>query len=147
MIRYFEDDTWLTSAGSNVGASSRDDGLKPATVAAMVRCGVDLFGFDQLMPQDDRLKAAVWSWADGEDPSRCGAQRPSDGRWVARACTEQRRFVCRSADGSFSLTARAVPAVKTPKNCGAPRTGRENEQARAAAGGATVWVWGAQSKR
>ncbi|HEX8208047.1 MAG TPA: hypothetical protein VF587_18425, partial [Solirubrobacteraceae bacterium] len=66
MVRYFEDDTWLTSAGSNAGAASRDDGLTPETVAAMIRCGVDLFGFDQLVPGDARVMAAVWCWAEDE---------------------------------------------------------------------------------
>ena len=143
MVRYFEDDTWLTSAASNTGAASRDDGLTPATVAAMVRCGVDLFGFDQLMPQDARHDALVWSWAEGSEPSsRCGAQRSSDGRWVARPCRERRLFVCREGDGTFSVTEKRLRGDRRPSGCGAPRTGRENEQARAAAGGADVWVWG-----
>jgi hypothetical protein len=146
MIRYFEDDTWLTSAASNTGASSRDDGLKPATVAAMVRCGVDLFGFDQLMAGDARHDALVWSWADGEEPSaRCGAMR-SDGRWVADSCGEKRRFVCRSPDGSFALSGKRLRGDRRPAGCGAPRTGRENEQARAAAGGTDAWVWGASRR-
>ena len=148
MIRYFEDDTWLTSAASNTGAASRDDGLKPSTVAAMVRCGVDLFGFDQLMPGDERLDAMVWSWAEGESPSsRCGAQRPSDGRWVAEPCRERRPLLCRDTDGSFSLSAKFVRGDRRPAGCGSPRTGRENQQARAAAGGAAVWVWGPAKKR
>ena len=142
MIRYFEDDTWLTSAGSNTPAASRDDGLTPETVAAMTRCGVDLLGFDQLMPQDERLDAAVWSWAEGSEPSsRCGALRPSDGRWFADACRERKRFVCRSGDGSFTLTRRPYRGDRPPDHCGAPRTGRENELARAAAGRRPVWVW------
>ena len=146
MIRYFEDDTWLTSASSNAGAATRDDGLTPATTAAMVRCGVDLLGFDQLMPNDARHDAFVWSWAEGSEPSaRCGAQRPSDGRWVARPCGEKRRVVCRSADGSFTLSQKRVRGDELPLGCGAPRTGWENEQARAAANGADVWVWGAVS--
>lgn len=147
IIRYFEDDTWLTSATSNTGATSRDDGLKPATVAAMVRCGVDLFGFDQLTANDDRHDAFVWSWAEGSEPSsRCGAQRPSDGRWVARPCGERRRFVCRSSGGSFALSGKRLRGDKPPAGCGAPRTGRENEQARTAASGAEVWVWGARRR-
>jgi hypothetical protein len=148
MIRYFEDDTWLTSAGSNVGASSRDDGLKPATVAAMTRCGVDLLGFDQLAPQDARLDAAVWSWAEDESPSSaCAVQRPSDGRWLARSCKQRHPFACRAADGSYFLVRTPVRGDKAPKGCGAPRTGRENEQARLAAGGRTAWIWSPTSKR
>ena len=66
MIRFYEDSTWLTAQAEVAGQSSKDDGLKPDTVREMVRCGVDLFGFDQLVPGDDRLEALAWSLADGE---------------------------------------------------------------------------------
>jgi hypothetical protein len=148
IVRYFEDDTWLTSAASNTPAASRDDGLTPETVAMMMRCGVDLLGFDQLLANDARHDAAVWSWAEGEEPSsQCGALRPSDGRWVAAPCTQRHRFVCRSADGSFSLSGKATRGDNPPKGCDAPRTGRENELARAAAGDAAVWVWSSRTRR
>src|SRR6185312_16004608 len=66
LVRYFEDSTWLTTAAANVGQSSVDDGITPATAAAMTRCGVDLISMDQLQPGDERLAALVWSWAPGE---------------------------------------------------------------------------------
>jgi hypothetical protein len=119
IVRYFEDSTWLTDGASAVGQSTRDDGLTPATTAALVRCGVDLLGFDQLLPDDGRLAAAVWSWAPGEPRlgggRRCVVQRPSDGRWEARRC-------------STKLGA-AAPT---------PHTGYENEQLRVASGGKPV---------
>ena len=141
IVRYFEDDTWLTSAGSNAGAASRDDGLTPETVAAMTRCGVDLTGFDQLTPADGRLAASVWSWAEGEAvDDACAAQRPSDGRWIGDRCRTRRPFVCRAADGTFALSPTPLPGNRRLRGCGAPRTGYENEQARVAAGGRTVWL-------
>jgi hypothetical protein len=119
IVRYFEDSTWLTEGASYVGQSTRDDGLTPATTAALVRCGVDLLGFDQLLPDDGRLAAAVWSWAPGEPRAgggrRCVVQRPSDGRWEARRCGNK-----------------LGPAAATP------RTGYENEQLRVAADGKPV---------
>lgn len=140
IVRYFEDDTWLTSAASNTPAASRDDGIDAATAAEMTRCGVDLLGFDQLAASDDRLDAVVWSWAPGQDPgARCGAQRPADGRWVAAPCRAHHRFVCRTGSG-FSLSRKRARGDRPPSGCGLPRTGRENEQARAAAGGRTVWL-------
>ena len=141
IVRYFEDDTWLTSAASNAGASERDDGLTPETTAAMVRCGVDLTGFDQLTPTDGRLDAHVWSFAPGEDVSAaCVAQRPSDGRWVGEPCRSKHRFVCRNADGTFTRTKTHLRGDRPPAGCGAPRTGYENEQARIAAAGRPVWL-------
>jgi hypothetical protein len=84
-----------------------------------VRCGVDLLGFDQLLPGDGRLDAAVWSWAPGEPRlgggRRCVVQRPADGRWEARRCS-----------------------AKLGKASPTPRTGYENEQLRIAAGGKPV---------
>src|SRR3954469_13094106 len=67
LVRYYEDSTWLSSTvdGGEPG------GLTPEIAAAMARCGVDLFGFDQLLPRDGRLDALVWSWA--PDEPRAGA--------------------------------------------------------------------------
>jgi hypothetical protein len=122
LVRYYEDSTFLTDGASYVGQSTRDDGLTPATTTALVRCGVDLLGFDQLLPEDGRLEAAAWSWAHpppGEPRSgasrRCIVQRPSDGRWEMRRCS-----------------AKYGPAQ------GVPLTGYENERLRAAAGGKPV---------
>jgi hypothetical protein len=118
LVRYYEDSTFLTDGGSYVGQSTRDDGLTPATTTALVRCGVDLLGFDQLLPDDGRLDAAVWSWAPGEPRAgagRCVVQRPSDGRWEARHCSARYG------------TAQPVP-----------HTGYENELLREAAGGKPV---------
>ena len=118
LVRYYEDSTFLTDGASYVGQSTRDDGLTPATTTALVRCGVDLLGFDQLLPGDGRLDAAVWSWAPGEPrrgAGRCVIQRPTDARWEARPCS------------SRYGTAQPVP-----------RTGYENWQLHDAAGGRPV---------
>jgi hypothetical protein len=118
LVRYYEDSTFLTDGASYVGQSTRDDGLTPATTTALVRCGVELLGFDQLLPDDGRLDAAVWSWAPGEPRAgagRCVVQRPSDGRWEMRRCSKK--------------LGAAQPV---------PRTGYENERLRAAAGGKPV---------
>ncbi|HEV2814400.1 MAG TPA: hypothetical protein VGW10_14185 [Solirubrobacteraceae bacterium] len=140
IVRYFEDDTWLTSAASNTGAASRDDGIDAETAAEMIRCGVDLLGMDQLTADDARLDALVWSWAQGEDVGAgCAALRPADGRWTAERCATKRHFACRSASG-FTLTAKRLRGDRPPAGCGAPRTGYENEQARAAADGRSVWL-------
>ncbi|HEX2088267.1 MAG TPA: hypothetical protein VHF89_21455 [Solirubrobacteraceae bacterium] len=140
LIRYYEDDTWLTSAASNTPAASRDDGIDADTARLMTTCGVDLLGFDQLTADDARLDALVWSWAEGENvAAECAVLRPEDGRWEARRCRTKRPFACRSGSG-FALTARAYRGDKAPRGCDPPRTGRENELAEAAAAGDAVWL-------
>lgn len=136
MIRYFEDSTFVTSTGSTVGAAGTDDGLTPATTAAMMRCGVDLTGFDQLLPDDGRLEASVWSWAEGEPDGSgaCAVQRGADGRWETAGCASAKRpAACRTADGDWLVTAKAVKRKQASRACAkegaafaVPRTGHEN---------------------
>lgn len=139
MVRYFEDSTQITAGGSVVGASTRDDGITPATAAAMARCGVDLLGLDQLTLDDPRLDALVWSWAPGEPFSGdCAVQR-ADARWETRACTGRHQAACRAADGSWRLTPRAERRSNAASACAresavfaAPRTGYEGQLLRVA---------------
>jgi hypothetical protein len=165
MVRYFEDSTKVTAGGSVVGATTRDDGITPATAAAMARCGVDLLGLDQLSVGDPRLDALVWSWAP-EEPAGgdCAVQR-ADARWEAGACSGRRRAACRAADGSWRLTPRAEPRSNAARACAAqsavfaaPRTGYEGQLLRVAmeaAGANETWLgltrtgesWGALDPR
>ena len=146
LVRYYEDSTWLTTAGANVGQSSLDDGITPATAAAMTRCGVDLIGLDQLQPGDERLGALVWSWAPGEPSAGgCVVQR-ADGRWASSACQARRPAACRRADGTWTTT-EAVPAAAAAGACrdehatfAPPRTGYENARLRTDAAGDIVWL-------
>ncbi len=155
MVRYFEDSTQVTRGGSVVGATTRDDGITPATAAAMARCGVDLLGLDQLTAGDPRLDALVWSWAAGEPLSGdCAVQR-ADARWEARACRGRHPAACRAADGSWRLTPRAEPSWNAARACAsasaafaAPRTGYEGQLLRVAmeaAGAREAWLGLARS--
>jgi hypothetical protein len=146
LIRYFEDSTWLSTGASQLDGSE-GDGITPANAAAMTRCGVDLLGFDQLVPGDARLDAVVWSWAQGE-PSRgrCAAMAP-DGRWVSTGCNAKLRAACRRPDGSWLITDRPVKQAVAAERCAGsgatfavPRTGFENESLALAAGGARAWL-------
>jgi hypothetical protein len=154
MIRYYEDSTFVTSAGStgNAAATS-DDGITPATAAAMTRCGVDLFGLDQLLPDDGRLESLVWSWAKDEPTAgkRCAVQRRSDARWAATACAGKRIAACLKPDGRWLVTKRAVKRKKARRACrkrgaafAVPRTGYENQELRYAtpvpAKGDATWL-------
>jgi hypothetical protein len=117
----------------------------------MVRCGVDLIGFDQILPGDGRLDALAWSWA-RDEPSRasyCAIQR-GDGRWISRRCTKRQQVACRRADGVWVVTLASVPHAASAAACrqvgGAPalpRTGAENvalREAAQAAGAGAVWL-------
>jgi hypothetical protein len=150
MVRYFEDSTKVTAGGSVAGASERDDGITPATAAAMARCGVDLLGLDQLTPGDPRLDALVWSWAPGQ-PGRgdCAVQR-ANARWEALPCGGRHRAACRAADGSWLVTPRAEARPNAARACAsqsallaAPRTGYEGQLLRVAmeaAGAGDAWL-------
>jgi hypothetical protein len=169
LVRYYEDSTWLTRVASQAGQATTDDGISPETAGRMVRCGVDLLGFDQILPRDGRLEAVAWSWAPGE-PAGGGAcaVQGSDGRWRAHACGERHAAACRATDGTWVVVGPPVPYSAAAVRCGArglrlavPRTGRENalllDAARraGAAGPGGVWLghrlaagrWTAQDPR
>jgi hypothetical protein len=150
LVRYFEDST-LVSTVVDPGQSpqqQRDRSLTPERVGQMTRCGVGLLGLDQILPNDGRIDASIWSWApekpDAEDGA-CTVQR-ADARWVTRPCAERRRAACRIASG-WASTGTPVPFAASPGACRAiggtpalPRTGYENELLRQAAGEAGVWL-------
>lgn len=148
IVRYFEDSTFVTAAGSNAGAAETDDGITPETAGRMVRCGVDLIGFDQILPQDGRLEAAVWSWAQGHPDGHGGcAAMSATGRWHARPCRERRRAAYRREDGSWTVTPGKVRHAHAIRLCrsrratfAVPRTGAENELVRAARRKGSVWL-------
>lgn len=143
LVRYYEDSTWLTAT-----AGGPDDGIGPDTVRAMLDCGVDLIGFDQILPRDGRLDAAVWSWADGQPSADegCTVQGGEDGRWRSESCRRKHRAACRSAAGDWTVPARRVKRSSAAALCsdaglqlGTPRTAHENRLLEDRGAG-TVWL-------
>jgi phosphatidylinositol-specific phospholipase C-like protein len=149
LVRYFEDSTQLTAV-----AGEPDDGITPETAAAMARCGVDLFGLDQLVPDDPRVEALVWSWAPGEpNGGRCAAQvlrkRFPFGRWRAQKCSKLHRVACRK-QGRWLVPRTRIVSRAASEVCAehrateaVPRTGFEAQRLRLAmkrARTATVWL-------
>jgi hypothetical protein len=152
LVRYFEDSTFVAQAVSPTTSPAQATArrLAPDKVAAMTACGVDLFGFDQLLPDDGRLAATLWSWAPGEPDLARGdcTVELAGGRWQSAACTgpEQHPAACRAADGTWRMSA-AVPRPAAKAACGAaggifdvPRSGEQDTALRAAAGSATTWL-------
>jgi hypothetical protein len=68
-------------------------------VAEMVRCGVDLLGFDQILPDDGRLEAAVWTWSDGAPGKGSCAAQTADGFETISCKKAKLPYACRTADG------------------------------------------------
>ena len=146
--REFEDSTWLTAMtgdGSNHLST-------PATVAKMVQCGTNIIGLDQLTPQDPRLPALVWSWAQNEPAAGAGncAYQGADGRFHPGGCTDTHHFACVDGSGAWHVTTALGPWSAGSTLCGAqfkgshfavPANGLRNQQLGAAKGSSsTVWV-------
>jgi hypothetical protein len=148
LVRYYEDSTLVRVLTAPATPPADPERLTPAKTAAMTACGVNLFGFDQLLPDDGRLTATIWSWADGEPAASggaCAAQR-GDGRWARRPCAARLRAPCRRG-GQWMLTRRPLTFDAARRRCraigarlGVPRSGDENARLRALAAGAEVWI-------
>jgi hypothetical protein len=153
--RYFEDSTWVAAtAGSNPVTSSLGgtSTISRDATARMVRCGVNIVGFDQLTPEDPRLAALVWSWA--PDQPAAGAHgcayQGGDTRWqLDTDCGTKRVAACVSASGAWSVTTRPVQWAQAPRACAtsfpgstfaAPPNGLRNAQLAGAARSTQVWV-------
>lgn len=145
-IRYFED-----GRPSQARTTAR---ITAPIAAEMARCGVDLLGLDQLMPNDPRLSALVWSWARGEPRhGRCAVQRSKRRagrtRWKAARCRRLHRPACRKKD-RWLVRPQAVPEKRARAACreshakfAVPRTGYEAQLLRKAmrrAGAGRVWL-------
>src|SRR5947209_7645420 len=133
LVRYYEDSTFVSAATgpTESPAQAQDQMLTPQRVADMTGCGVDLFGFDQILPDDGRIEASIWSWAPDQPDAtggRCTLQR-GDGRWVTASCQGLHPAACRTATG-WTVTAQAIPYEAAAPTCrGAfdlPRTGYDN---------------------
>ena len=104
--RWFGDDTFVTAL------TSHDQNITAATTAEMVRCGVNIIGFDQLTPEDGRLAALVWSWTadqalhpSGACAVQDGATGASPGRFEGAPCDQVHPFACLLPDRTWRVTA------------------------------------------
>lgn len=144
-IRHWEDLTWLSAM-----ASGATHPLTPEVTASMVRCGVDMIGFDELGPDDGRLEALIWSWAVDEpviDAEWACAERREDGRFRMSDCTRELPYSCRIANGDWVVPERRGAWDQGDAVCAAvggtfavPPTGWENQRLGVAAGPAPVWL-------
>lgn len=144
-IRYYED-----RRPSQAG----EPRVTPQIASQMARCGVDVLGLDQVMPDDPRLPALVWSWARGQPRhGRCAVQTSRKAklttRWKTLPCREHRLPACRKGH-RWLLGSEAVAEKRGRAECRArhakfavPRTGYEAQLLRKTmrrAGGGEVWL-------
>ncbi len=136
--RFYEDSTKLSAAIDQSNGLAPAP-MTPAVTRAMVNCGADLLGFDQLTAADGRLAATIWSWAEGQ-PSGTGCVLLRK-RFRVAGCGARHRFACRTR-GALTVSPKRAVWSRRPRGCrrAVPRTGYEAAQLRAAAGGKAVWL-------
>jgi hypothetical protein len=131
--RWYEESPFLEAA---TGATQT---LTAAATRKMVRCGVNLTGWDQLTPTDGRLRGFEWSWAKGFPKAghgRCAYQAGS-GRFRTAGCATRLRFACVDRHLDWHVTqargpvrsGRAACASEYPgSRFGVPPNGYRNQQ-------------------
>jgi len=130
--RFFEDSTVLATARQSTAQ------ITAQTTAAMVRCGVNIIGMDQLTTDDPRLAALVWSWAPGQPSTGgCAEQLIGSGRFASAGCGTPLPYACRTPHSGWVVTAESGPwnrgadacAVEYPGSVfGVPNNGYDDAQ-------------------
>ena len=142
-IRTWEDSTWLSAMLDGSRQASTIDAVQ---ASRMVRCGVDMIGFDQLHPFDPRLDAVVWSWAPNQPSGGSCGYAGSDGRFRSDDCSAPRSFACVSGNGAWSVAPAgpwsdgAAACAVTGTTFSVPKSGYANELLKTAASGSEVWL-------
>jgi hypothetical protein len=125
--------------------------LTPNATRRMVRCGVNLTGWDQLTPTDGRLKAFLWSWSRHgmQRAGRCAFQA-ANGRFRAGRCAVPRHYACVDGHLDWHVTAARGPGRDGRHVCsaefpgsrfGVPPNGYRNWQLRHAKARPADTVW------
>jgi hypothetical protein len=147
LVRYFEDSTLVAALEDPTRPPADPEALTPTKVQSMTDCGVNLFGFDQILPEDGRIQASLWSWAPDEPRAGAGGctLQGADGRWVAAPCADSHPAACLTGD-TWTVTT-PVAYADAANACAAagstfalPRSGDQNSRLHAAAGPAGAWV-------
>lgn len=149
VVRYYEDSTFVSALLDPTRPPNNPEALTPLKVQSMTNCGVNLFGLDQLLPEDGRIQATLWSWAPDEPRAGAGncTLQAANSRWVAAPCGDAHPAACQSGTDVWTVTA-PVNFAAAALACNAmgstfalPRTGDQNSRLHAVAtavGGA--WV-------
>lgn len=143
--RWYEESPWLEAM------TDATQVLTASTTAQMVRCGVNIIGFDQLEPFDGRLAALVWSWAQDQPTATGGdcAVQGADSRFRVADCGRRLPFACVDSSLDWHVTKAVGRWQNGAKTCsrefpgssfGVPPNGYRNAQLAAAWTGGDVWL-------
>ncbi|HAU16019.1 MAG: hypothetical protein VXY23_15555 [Pseudomonadota bacterium] len=102
-LRMQEDRTLLSRLVGNAGSR-----ITAPVVANLLDCEINLLGLDKLRPGDGRLRAALWSWAEGQPAAdahgRC-ALHNDDGHFQVAPCAGLLPYSCRDeSSGQWVLS-------------------------------------------
>jgi hypothetical protein len=153
LVRFYEDSTFVSTAAAEGDPGHR---FTPASVEQMVQCGVNLFGLDQADPNDPRLAAMVWSWAENEPRASTTGACAYDGgddRFHSALCSGPAgHFACVDRTGAWFVSRKTGRPVAGAKVCAAERSGarfavpgsgahaQQLREAKAAAGVSAAWL-------
>ncbi|MBV9872225.1 MAG: hypothetical protein JO214_16565 [Frankiaceae bacterium] len=110
--RMFEESPFLEAV------LSASQTFTPAVTRRAVHCGVNLTGWDQLTPNDGRLRAFVWSWSPHQ-PLRRGhcAVQGKHGRFRVADCATRHPFACVDGHLDWHVTSAAGFAWQGARIC------------------------------
>ncbi|TXL61313.1 hypothetical protein [Aeromicrobium terrae] len=148
LVRYFEDTTLVSALLNPTRPPVDPEALTPKKVHSMTQCGVNLFGLDQILPEDGRIQATLWSWAPDEPKAGAGecTLQNADGRWVAAPCADPHPAACSDNGSTWTLTEPVAFADASAACAGLgsefslPRAGDQNARLHAAAGASGAWI-------
>jgi hypothetical protein len=144
--RWYEESPFLEAA------TAASQTLTAKATRAMVHCGANLTGWDQLTPKDGRLRAFIWSWAQQfprAGRGRCALQA-AHGRFKNANCSSRLRFACVDRHLDWHVTRAAGPWRRGHAACraefphsrfGVPPDGYRDRQIVAAKPRAHARVW------
>jgi len=153
ITRVFEARTFLSTT---FGDPSQP--ITPELMAQAMQCSLGVVGMDQLVPFDERLDAAVWSWNPGEPNDWNGnedcAEQWGNGRFNDLNCGLAQQFACfNPAERSWRVTSASGAWTQGDNLCrqefgsawrfDVPKNGYDNQklaEARQAAGASRVWL-------
>lgn len=106
--RIWEDRTTIGTIG-NILTGGSDEYITADDVSRYFREGANIVNLDDMVTNDGRLNAAIWSW-DTNEPNNWGGNQDcalqwSNGRWDDQSCDTIYAFACRnSQNGDWQVT-------------------------------------------
>lgn len=106
--RIWEDRTTLGTIANVVEGGSTNH-INSSDVRRFFKEGANIVNLDDMITNDGRLEAAVWSWGNNE-PNNYGsgedcAHMRTDGRWNDNQCSNYYRHACKNtSNGSWALS-------------------------------------------